>query len=108
MASFKQVPSTPCRLQVIGWDESTAWFPTLGGYVERSFMRFLQQSTPMSRAEAKSFVKKIAAREVFEVFLADDRYAHGMCFSLESIGAQVSILRNAGDAPSAGHSAVSD
>ncbi|GAB2815741.1 hypothetical protein GCM10027276_15840 [Comamonas piscis] len=80
----------------------------MGGYVERSFMRFLQLSTPMSRAEAKSVVKKIAAREVFEVFLADDRYAHGMCFSLESIGAQVSILRNAGDSPSAGHTAVSD
>ncbi|WP_259170202.1 hypothetical protein [Comamonas sp. BIGb0152] len=50
----------------------------------------------MSRAEPKSVVKKIAAREIFEVFLADDRYASGMGRSLESIGGQVSLRRTAG------------
>ena len=79
----------------MGWDESTAWFPGLGSYVEEQFMRSLQLSTPMSRAQAKSVVKKIAAREIFEVFLADDSYASGMCHSLESIGGQVSIRRSA-------------
>ncbi|WP_221621866.1 hypothetical protein [Variovorax sp. KBW07] len=50
-------------------------------------------STPISRAEAKNVVKKIAAREVFEVFIADDRYASGMCHSLESIGGKVFLRR---------------
>jgi hypothetical protein len=49
----------------------------------------------MSRAEAKSVVKKIAAREIFEVFLADDSYASGMCRSFESIDGLVSLRRAA-------------
>ncbi|MFV0677408.1 hypothetical protein ACLIWX_30195 [Variovorax sp. tm] len=50
----------------------------------------------MSRTEAKNVVKKIAAREIFEVFLADDSHASGMCHSLESIGGRVSLRRDAG------------
>ena len=96
MATSKQAFSSSCTLLVMGWDESTAWFPGMGGYVERRFMRSLQLSTPMSRSEAKNVVKKIAAREIVEVFLADDSHASGMCHSLESIGGRVSLRRDAG------------
>lgn len=95
MTTSKRVLSRSCTLLVAGWDESAAWFPSMGGYVERRFMRSLQLSTPMSRAEAKNVVKKIAARAAFEVFLANDRYASGMCHSLESIGGKVSLRRGA-------------
>jgi len=95
MATSKRDLSSSCTLQVMGWDESTAWFPSMGGSVEKRSMRSLQLSTPMSRAEAKSVVKKIAAREIFEVFLADDSYASGMCRSFESIDGLVSLRRAA-------------
>jgi len=95
MTTSKGVLSRSCTLLVAGWDESAAWFPGMGGYVERRFMRSLQLSTPMSRAEAKNVVKKIAARAAFEVFLADDSYVSGMCHSLESIGGKVSLRRGA-------------
>lgn len=91
-----------CTLSVTGWDEAMAWFPGLGSYVEKQFLRALQLSSPMSRAEAKSVVKKIAARESFEVQLAVDRYAQGMFHWLESIGGQVEIRRDgAAEAPAA-------
>lgn len=93
MIHSRRVPARSCMLTVTGWDEAVAWFPTLGGYVERQFLRSLQMSTPISRVEAKNVVKKIAAREVFEVFIADDRYASGMCHSLESIGGKVFLRR---------------
>lgn len=93
MATSKRVLSSSCTLRVTGWDESTAWFPGMGSYVEGLFMRSLQLSTPMSRTEAKKVVKKIAARKIFEVFLADDSHSSGMCHSLESIGGQVSLRR---------------
>ena len=96
MTTSKRVRSNSCTLLVMGWDESAAWFPGMGGYVERLFMRSLQLSTPMSRAEAKNVSKKIADREIFEVFLADDSHASGMCHSLESIGGQASLRRGAG------------
>ena len=82
-----------CTLCVTAWDDATAWFPGLGGYVERQVLRSLQLSLPMSRADAKRVVKKIAAREPFEVFVATDTHAHGMSHHLESIGGQVSIRR---------------
>ena len=90
--SFK--PPGSCTLCVTAWDDATAWFPGMGGYVKRRFMWALQLSSPMSRAAAKKIVKKIAAREPFEVFLAADTYAHGMIHHLESIGGQVSIRRS--------------
>ena len=95
MTTSKKVHSSSCTLAVMGWDDTTAWFPGMGGYVEKLFMRSLQLSTPMSHAEAKNVVKKIAAREIFEVLLADDSYAYGMCNALESIGGQVSLQRSA-------------
>ncbi|TYK73615.1 hypothetical protein FSY59_03180 [Comamonas sp. Z3] len=95
MTTSKKIHSCSCTLVVMGWDQTTAWFPGMGGYVEKLFMRSLQLSTPMSHAEAKNVVKKIAAREIFEVFLADDCYAYGMCHALESIGGQVSLQRSA-------------
>jgi hypothetical protein len=67
----------------------------MGGYVERQFLRALQLSSPMSRANAKRIGKKIAAREPFEVVLAADTYAHSLSHHLESIGGQVTIRRNA-------------
>jgi hypothetical protein len=95
MTTSKKIHSCSCTLVVMGWDQTTSWFPGMGGYVEKLFMRSLQLSTPMSHAEAKNVVKKIAAREIFEVFLADDCYAYGMCHALESIGGQVSLRRSA-------------
>lgn len=85
--------SGSCILCVTAWDDATAWFPGLGGYVERQVLRTLQLSSPLSRADAKRVVKKIAAREPFEVFLATDVHAHSMSHHLESIGGQVSIRR---------------
>jgi len=81
-------------LCVTAWVDAEAWFPGMGGYVEKRFMRALQLRSPMSRADAKSVVKKIAKREPFEVFLAVDTYAHAMSHHLESIGGHVSIRRN--------------
>ena len=83
-----------CILCVTAWDEATAWFPGLGGYVEKQFMRALHLSSPMSRADAKKVVKKIAAREPFEVLLAVDTHAYGMSHHLQSIGGQVTLRRN--------------
>lgn len=82
-----------CLLCVTAWDETTAWFPGMGSYVGKQFFRLLQLSSPMSRAQAKTLVKKIAAREPFEVLLMKATHAQGMAHLLQSIGGQVSIRR---------------
>lgn len=88
--------STPCTLIVTGWNDSSAWLLGLEGrYTETMFMRLLMMSTPMSRLEAKTVVKKIAARQPLQVLLSDDRYADAMCFSLERIGGEVQLHREA-------------
>ena len=88
--------STPCTLIVTWWNDSSAWLLGLEGrYTETMFMRLLMMSTPMSRLEAKTVVKKIAARQPLQVLLSDDRYADAMCFSLERIGGEVQLHREA-------------
>jgi hypothetical protein len=80
---------------VTGWNDSSAWLPGLEGrYTETMFMRLLMMSTPISRMEAKTVVKKIAARQPLQVLLSDDRYADAMCFSLQRIGAEVQLHRD--------------
>jgi hypothetical protein len=88
--------STPCTLMVTGWNDSSALLLGLEGrYAETMFMRLLMMSTPMSRLEAKTVVKKIAARQPVQALLSDDRYADAMCFSLQRIGGEIQLHKDA-------------